>query len=392
MNRRDMMKQCAALTATIPFFSWLTGCDTEGGLYDNFEVNFTGKVLIIGAGAAGLAAGYILDRYGIDFQIIEASPRIGGRVRAVEDFADFPIDLGAEWIHEAPSVLSDLIDDVTVEGAIDVVPYSPDTVYSYSNDRLTRLNAGGNYYSEYKFKKTTWFSFLQEYIAANITDRIVLSSPVADIDYSGDTVIVTDINGEQYEGDRILVTVPTKILQGESIHFQPALPDAKLSAINAVEIPPGLKVIFEFSERFYPDITLVGGSDQIYFDTAFRKDSDRNILSLFYVSPDANRFTDLAGDQEIVDAVLAELDAIFDGKASATYLNHVVQNWSAEPYIQGAYTYTVQGNEEDVILALQEPVEGLVYFAGESCSLYNTATVPGAMQSGYAAVEALLKG
>ena len=34
-------------------------------------------VLVIGAGQAGLAAGYHLDRQGIDFLIVEADPRIG---------------------------------------------------------------------------------------------------------------------------------------------------------------------------------------------------------------------------------------------------------------------------------------------------------------------------
>ena len=38
------------------------------------------KVLIIGAGAAGLAAGHALAQRGIDFQILEASDRIGGRL------------------------------------------------------------------------------------------------------------------------------------------------------------------------------------------------------------------------------------------------------------------------------------------------------------------------
>ena len=34
-------------------------------------------VLVIGAGQAGLAASYHLDRQGIDFLIVEADPRIG---------------------------------------------------------------------------------------------------------------------------------------------------------------------------------------------------------------------------------------------------------------------------------------------------------------------------
>ncbi len=55
--------------------------------------------LIIGAGAAGLAAGRLLHDAGHDILIVEARDRIGGRAWTDNTFADFPIELGAEFIH-----------------------------------------------------------------------------------------------------------------------------------------------------------------------------------------------------------------------------------------------------------------------------------------------------
>lgn len=390
MKRREFL---AGLSASIPFFSFLSACRTEEGLYSNFEVNFSGKVLVIGAGASGLAAGYILERYGIDFEIIEASGLIGGRVKRTDDFVDVPIDLGAEWIHEDPYVLTSLIDDPTIDADIEVVPYSPDTVSIYSDGELSRANFGANYYSEYKFKRTTWHSFLENYIAKDIMDRVRLNSPVASIDYSGDQAVVTDEAGNTYTGDRVLVTVPIKILQGDSISFTPALPESKTQAINQVNIPPGLKVSIEFSEKFYPDITLMGlEANQLYIDGVFRKEAQSNVMTMFFVSDEASRFTDLDDDDAIIEAVLAELDEVFDGKASENYIQHIVQNWSAEPYIQGAYSFDYSGDETEIIAVLGEPVENKIFFSGEACSSDNTATVPGAMQSAYAAVEVILRG
>ena len=72
------------------------------------KYTYDGKIVIIGAGASGLAAAKILERNGIDYQIVEATGRYGGRVKKLEGFADFPIDVGAEWIHSHTQILNKL--------------------------------------------------------------------------------------------------------------------------------------------------------------------------------------------------------------------------------------------------------------------------------------------
>jgi monoamine oxidase len=57
-------------------------------------------ILIIGAGAAGIAAARRLRRLGRAVLVLEAGPRLGGR--AVTDHSlGAPVDLGASWLHEA---------------------------------------------------------------------------------------------------------------------------------------------------------------------------------------------------------------------------------------------------------------------------------------------------
>jgi monoamine oxidase len=55
--------------------------------------------VIIGAGAAGLAAGRMLHDAGKKLLILEAQDRIGGRMFTDSSFADIPVELGAEFIH-----------------------------------------------------------------------------------------------------------------------------------------------------------------------------------------------------------------------------------------------------------------------------------------------------
>jgi monoamine oxidase len=55
--------------------------------------------IIIGAGAAGLAAARMLYGAGRNILILEAMNRIGGRILTDDHFASIPVELGAEFIH-----------------------------------------------------------------------------------------------------------------------------------------------------------------------------------------------------------------------------------------------------------------------------------------------------
>lgn len=61
--------------------------------------------LIIGAGAAGLAAARVLADVGCSLAILEARDRIGGRVHTIRPAgAALPIELGADFVHGRPAV------------------------------------------------------------------------------------------------------------------------------------------------------------------------------------------------------------------------------------------------------------------------------------------------
>jgi len=372
--------------------SLVTSCGKE----EELNVTFNGKVLIIGAGAAGMMAAYTLQQHGIDFQLIEASSVYGGRVGKLEGFADFPIDLGAEWLHTSPKVFGKMIDDPSVNGSVDLISYQPESISNWNNGTLHTQNWATHFYGEYKFKHSTWYDFFEDYIVPSISSKMILNAPVIDIDYSGAQVNVQTSDLSVYTGDKVLVTVPTKILQGSSINFNPALSSARTAAINSIPISPGIKVYIEFAENFYPDLTAMGALtngdsfSKLYFNGAFKKDSNTNLMTLFYVAETANELTDLS-DADVFTTVMAELDEMFDGQATQHYIKHYIKNWSAEPFIQGAYTYGAS-DHQNTITAIQAPLDDKVYFAGESLQREDWATVHGAGLSGQEIAKHILTG
>ncbi|MEX1117596.1 MAG: FAD-dependent oxidoreductase, partial [Terrimicrobiaceae bacterium] len=86
-------------------------------------------VLVIGAGAAGLAAADRLLQHGRACLILEASGRAGGRIQHLEDFAPWPIELGAEEVHGLDNCLRPMVE----ESVADFITHE-------SRDDLVRLD------------------------------------------------------------------------------------------------------------------------------------------------------------------------------------------------------------------------------------------------------------
>src|SRR5688500_1061582 len=79
------------------------------------------RVLVIGAGASGLAAARTLHDDGCDVTVLEARDRVGGRVHTSFDLASHPIEMGAEFVQGENVCTWGLIDRYGL-GAIDLAP------------------------------------------------------------------------------------------------------------------------------------------------------------------------------------------------------------------------------------------------------------------------------
>ena len=72
------------------------------------------KVVVIGAGVAGLIAAVRLAEAGCAVTVLEASDRVGGRIRTVVR-GDAAIELGAEFVHGKPPEMIALLEELGLE-------------------------------------------------------------------------------------------------------------------------------------------------------------------------------------------------------------------------------------------------------------------------------------
>jgi monoamine oxidase len=92
-----------------------------------------GSTIVIGAGAAGLAAARTLHDAGQHVTVLEARDRVGGRAHTTYDFASHPVELGAEFIHGENVCTWKYMNQYGLD-AVDQVPYT--NVRGYMNGRL----------------------------------------------------------------------------------------------------------------------------------------------------------------------------------------------------------------------------------------------------------------
>ncbi len=387
MTRTEFLKAISLLGLYAPIQSVL-GKESES---QPEKYGFSGSVLIIGAGAAGLSAGFLLKQKGIKFKIIEAIAQHGGRMKVDRSFADFPISLGAEWISSNSIRFEPLADSKKVLSEIQTVGYRPDKEYGIW-DRGKLIRGSFTNFNDRKFVNSSWFDFFEQYVAPSIQDSIVYNNPIKSINYEGEKTLVKS-EKQEFIADRVIVTVPLAILQSGSIEFTPSLPEKKRETIDEILVWDGFKAFFEFEKKFYPafvDYRIQPETDgQVsLYDAAWGQRSMKNILGLFSVGRPAKRYGSLS-DEAFKEAILQEMDKIFDGQSSRYYIKHITQNWSKEPFTKGAYAN--DHADHRLFKYLQEPVDDKLFFAGDAyTSGHDWGNVHNAIQSAAQSVDEIL--
>jgi monoamine oxidase len=415
-------------------------------------------IIVIGAGASGLMAARELGRAGRQVTILEARDRCGGRIDPLPDARfGYRAEGGAEFVHgEAPvtravlreaklallpihgarwnvqrggfsqgeptdayadqlqQALADLTSDLTISEFLKRHFGGPE--YASLRSSITRMVEG---YDAADPAKASTMALRDEWMSdgTGAQTRIVggygslvdflsgecrrqgaaihLNSVVRAIESRDGKVIVVCANGDRYEGDIAILTVPLPIL-GE-MTLPPALRDGVAAAAD-IGFGNVIKTLLRFKTRWWIDArrdladALFLLSDQPVPVWWTQHPDEHAVLTGWLAGPKTRAMDDLAEDQ-LIEAGLASLAGIF-GIAQAQLKDSLVAaraiNWGSDPFARGAYSYAMLASRE-AQSALTSAPDAAVLIAGEA--LYrgrDMGTVEAALASGQEAARTIL--
>ena len=131
-GRRHFVKTC-----TLASFAAVTGCGSGSKSNPQGYEEVDEEIIVVGAGAAGLAAGKALVSQGFRVRILEGRERIGGRIWTDRSLG-IPIDLGASWIH---GIRRNPLSDIVSDAAIRTIKTDFDAIKLYDIDGTALVDA-----------------------------------------------------------------------------------------------------------------------------------------------------------------------------------------------------------------------------------------------------------
>ncbi len=319
----------------------------------------------------------------------------------IDDYWSFYYQLGDHNNAATDELMSDFLDTTwgvpsTSRGYHLYEDGSPGGEYGTSVEHLgvRSLSREWNSFSltgtVYGLEPTGYLDALNTLYFNQVVPFVTLNSPVTVVDTTGIKPVAIDDNGVYHYADAIIVTVSVGVLKAEIIDFIPDLPASKLNAIDTIGMGNGLKISLRFNSQIWESkfmaVLVDGPAGNCWTPNKYQPSATDHVLTCFMMGRNAEVMEALPNDTARINQALSDLDEAFGGSASTEFIEGVVQNWTAEPYVLGSYSFPAPGTRPLSGLTMREvlaqPVGTTLYFAGEATHNTAASTVPGAMQTG----------
>jgi monoamine oxidase len=213
---------------------------------------------------------------------------------------------------------------------------------------------------------------------------IRLNVIVESIHYGNGSVSVKTSSGE-FVAEKVVVTIPLGVLKQAQIKFEPPLPQSKQDAMNRLDMGVLNKVYLKFPKVFWDDEVEGFGfiSEKLgeWNDwLSFAPYLNEPILMAFHGGEKGFAIENFSDEEVIADA-MKTLRFLF-GDSIPEPESFIITRWGKDKFSFGSYSHIPPFASGDDFDALFEPVDVVLFFAGEATHRKFPATVHGAYLSG----------
>lgn len=411
----------------------------------------TYDAIIIGAGAAGLSAARALSGARKRICLLEARPRVGGRIHTLHlPDLPLPIELGAEFVHGEVSTTFSIVDAAALAAA-----QLPDDHWWLEDGQRTRIDFWGeidkvrakigamkrdvsvaeflrrrkdltprqrqltcNFVEGYhashadrisaqilrsadeeqeeenkQFRIANGQDALVDWLRAGLDPErchLFLGTVAKRVQWSQGSVSV-ETDTQRFRAKALVVTIPIGVWKAGAIEFDPPLPE-KERAIEKLEAGHVVKIAFRFRERFWDEINFLHTNDR-FMPTWWTSAPFRAPVLTGWAGGHAADALLAEGSEAMIDRALDSLSNAWEQprkKIDTLLAGTFTHDWQADPFSRCAYSYAAVGGA-GAHDALARPVRKTLFFAGEATSSDQTGTVAGAIESGARAARELLR-
>jgi monoamine oxidase len=433
ISRRTFMASTAAAVASPAF----------GAVPASGEVD----VVIVGAGAAGIAAARQVAAAKRRYALVEASDRVGGRCVTDTATFDVPFDRGAHWIH-MPDI--NPVAQLGIRAGIDIYgappgqkvrigrryaregelePYLASMVRAKrAIDDAARKADGSCALALPKdlgdWQRTIEFTLGPFGCGKDLADlsaldfsksaerdidafcrigfgamlgklaeglEVQLATPVMRINWGAKSGVEVETTRGRLSARAVIVTASTGLLTAGRIKFTPDLPRRQLDAAGKLSLGSYDHIMLEL-----PGNPLGLQRDELLFE---KSETTRTASVLANVSGSTLCMVDVAGkfgrdlsaqgESAMVAFALDWLGALYGADLKKVVKRTAATRWNAESWALGAFSAAAPG-AQSARKILMEQLNARIWFAGEAVHETLWGTVGGAWESGdRAAVEVL---
>jgi monoamine oxidase len=397
-------------------------------------------VVIVGAGAAGIAAARRLAPTPLSVLLVEASARIGGRAWTC-DIAGLPLDLGCEWLHSADR---NPWTQIAEQSSFALERGDPGWNAQYRDLGFTpaEQEAAGQAFSAWTRRLASapppsdraadalapdgqWNAYIEAMtgfisgaspnqmsakdfaaydeastdknwrapagygalISASLPHPIDLrlSTPVESIELDRTGVKLTTPSGALHARSAIL-TLSTAALAGGALKLPPGLESWRRAA-SLLPLGRNEKVFLEIvgDNPFEPETHVLGDPRDSRTGSYFVRPFGRPVIEGF-LGGEGARIVEESGPSAGFAFAADQLVALFGSSLRGVLRPLVATNWGRTSHIGGAYSYALPGHAP-ARADLARPFEQRVFFAGEATHATDFSTAHGACLSGWRAAQ-----